>query len=145
MIGYYVHNPEQEEAPATGFILDRDGFHLLPQPDMRPRAIAENGTVVGTVFAPSSGQQPFILRGGVVTRFDCPGMVFTELHDVLPDGRLLGVMLSDFNAPIEGFVSTGRTCEPLGDGVYAEAVNPQGTIVGELFPPAGNGAFVWRR
>ncbi len=144
IIGYYIHDIEQEEATAFGFILDRGVFHPLPRPDMRPRAIAEDGTVIGNL-SDFSGFHGFILRGDEFTLFDCPGATFTELHDVLPDGRLLGVMLRDFVSPVEGFVSTGSTCESLGAGVYAEGMNARGTIVGQLFGPAGGGPFVWRR
>jgi hypothetical protein len=143
MVGYYIHDIETEEASATGFVLDRGGFHVLPAPDVRPRAIAEDGTVVGSAF--DFEQHPFIFRDGVFTRFDCPGAAFTELHDVLPDGTLLGVMLPGGTSPIEGFISSNGGCESLGAGVYAEGINAKGTIVSQLFGPAGGGPFVWQR
>lgn len=72
-------------------------------------------------------------------------IAFTELHDVLPDGTLLGVMLPGGTSPIEGFISSNGGCESLGAGVYVEGINAKGTIVGQLFGPAGGGPFVWQR
>jgi uncharacterized membrane protein len=145
MVGYYVHNLEEEEAPAKGFVLDRSGFHVLPQPDIRPRAIADDGTIVGSMS--DVEQHSFVLQQGIVRRFDCAGAVFTDLHDVLANGTMVGVMLTDFTSPIQGFIVRDGGCEPLGAGVWPEGINQRGTIVGQIFSAVRDrgGAFIWRR